>query len=36
MEFHGKVREIVPYDHRRHTGGYGFINRDDNQSIFSY
>lgn len=34
MEFHGKVREIVPYDHRRHTGGYGFINRDDNQSIF--
>lgn len=34
MEFHGKVREIVPYDHRRHTGGYGFINSDDNQSIF--
>ncbi|MCM0598699.1 nuclease-related domain-containing protein [Periweissella fabalis] len=34
MEFHGKVREIVPYDHRRHTGGYGFIQSEDNQSIF--
>lgn len=34
MEFHGKVREIKPYDHRRHTGGYGFIRADDDQSIF--
>jgi hypothetical protein len=34
MEFHGKVREIKPYDHRKHTGGYGFIQGDDDQSIF--
>lgn len=34
MENHGRVREILPYDHRRRTGGYGFIQSDDNQSIF--
>ncbi|QBO35629.1 hypothetical protein EQG49_03730 [Periweissella cryptocerci] len=34
MEFHGKVREIKPYDHRRHTGGYGFIQAENDQSIF--
>lgn len=34
MEFHGHVREILPYDHKKHTGGYGFIQTDDNQSIF--
>lgn len=34
MEYHGYVREIVPYNFRTHSGGYGFIRRDDNKSIF--
>ena len=34
MEYKGRVREIVPYDRRRHAGGYGFIQSDDDQSIF--
>ena len=34
MEYKGRVREIVPYDRRRHSGGYGFIQSDDDQSIF--